>query len=204
MADERLASGAVVDHPKLRRSIEQRTKSDRAAYDTARAVYLQRCPELEHKLLHLLQRGGVQAEAGFLSRHTDLAAEATNPEGVLRAALRSLAEGGKVRRVRSSKTGEVFLIAIESLDETSYRRSLNGLIRDERLGITNPWTDTAAVESQGDAGEWERALEGLDNTESTRLVPRRFRDTEASEQPADYSAIEEMEAIAEAVAEDIA
>ena len=193
--------------PKLRRSIEQRKESGRAAYDTARAVYLQRCPELEHKLLHLLRRDGVQAEAGFLSRHSNLAAEDTNPVGALHVALRALAEGGKARRVRSQKAGEIFLNATEPLDETGYRRSLNSLIRDERFGITNPWTRTGAVESEGDAEEWEGGLEDLDDDEFTRLAPRRFRNTDASEQSlltvdqvADSSAIEEMEAVTEVIA----
>ena len=193
--------------PKLRRSIDQRKESGRAAYDTARAVYLQRCPELENKLLHLLRRDGVQSEARFLSRHSNLRDDATDPQAKLRSALRTLAEGGKVRRVRSSKTGEIFLTATEPLDETGYRRSLNSLIRDERFGITNPWVDTSAVESDGEAGEWERGLEDLDDTESTRPAPRRFCNTETSEQPllavgqvSDSSAIEEMEAVAEDIA----
>jgi hypothetical protein len=196
-----------VENPKLRRSMEQRRRSGRAAYDTARAVYLQCCPKLEHKLLHLLRRDGVKAEAGFLSRHVNLAAEDTNPEGALRAALRTLAESGKVRRIRSSKTGEIFLIAAEPLDETGYRRSLNRLIRDGRFGIANPWTRTGAVESEGDAEEWEGGLEDLDDTESARLAPRRLRNTGASEQPllaveqvADYSATREMEAVSEDIA----
>ena len=147
---ERLHEGSAAEHSKLRSSIEGRRKNGRAAYDTARAVYLQRCPELEHKLLHLLRRDGVTAEAKFLSRHSNLAAEANNPDGALRAALRALAESGKVRRVRSHKTGEVFLTATEPLDETGYRRSLNGLIRDERYGIVNPWSSEAPSPMEAD------------------------------------------------------
>ncbi|MGF1472965.1 MAG: hypothetical protein ACFB50_14650, partial [Rubrobacteraceae bacterium] len=171
-------------------------------------------PDLEHKLLHLLRRDGVKAEAKFLSRHSGLAAGATNPEGALRTALRALAGSGKVRRVRSHKTGEVFLTATEPLDETGYRRSLNGLIRDERFGIVNPWSETSPVEAEGEVGEWERGLEDLDHHEAAGLAPRRFRNTEASEQQlmaaeevAEYSAFEEVEAVvevAEGFAEDIA
>ena len=209
---DRLAplSGTTGD-PNLRRSIGRRRKNGRAAYDTACAVYLQRCPELEHKLLHLLRRDGVQSEGDSLSRHDNLAAEATDPEGVLRSALRRLAGAGKVRRIRSSKTGEVFLTATEPLEETSYRRSLNGLIRDERFGIVNPWTTSGSVESDGETGEWEEGLQDLESHESDILAPRRFRSTEATEQPlmaaeqvAEYSAFEEVEAIAEEIADDIA
>ena len=206
---ERLASPA--EHSKLRSSIEGRRKSGRASYDTARAVYLQRCPELEHKLLHLLRRDGVTAETKFLARHSNLAAEATNPEGALRTALRTLGESGKVRRVRSHKTGEVFLTATEPLDETGYRRSLNGLIRDERYGIVNPWSETSPVKAEGETGEWERGLEDLDHHEAAVLAPKRFRNTEASEQQliaaeelAEYSAFEEVEVAVEGFAEGIA
>lgn len=199
------------DSPKLRRAIARRQGSGRAAYDTVRAVYLQRCPELEHKLLHLLRRDGVKAEAAFLSCHSNLAAEATNPEGALRAALRRLAEAGKVRRVRSHKTGEVFLTATEPLDETGYRRSLNGLIRRARFGIVNPWSDASAVEAEGEAGEWEKGLEDLDSHEAATLVPKRFRNTEAPEQQlvaaeavADYNAHLEIEVVAEEIAEGVA
>ena len=204
---DRLAplSGATED-PNLQPSTERRRKNGRAAYDTARAVYLQRCPELEHKLLHLLRRDGVQSEGDFLSRHDNLAAEATDPEGALRSALRRLAGAGKVRRVRSSKTGEVFLTATEPLDETGLRKCLNGLIRDERFGIVNPWTTSGSVESDGEAGEWEEGLQDLESHESDTLAPRRFRSTEATEQPlmaaeqvAEYSAFEEVEVVAESV-----
>ena len=211
--DARLGKGSETstEEQELRDSIEQRTKSGRAAYDTARAVYLQRCPDLEHKLLHLLRRDGVKAEAKFLARHSNLAAEATNPEGALRAALRTLAESGKVRRVRSQKTGEVFLTTTEPLDETGYRRSLNGLIRNERYGIVNPWTEASPVEADGETGEWEKGLEDLDQHEAAILAPKRFRNTEASEQQliaaeevAEYSAFEEVEAVVEGFAENIA
>jgi len=195
------------DDPELRRSIERRRKSGRAAYDTARAVYLQRCPELAHKLLHLLRRDGATPEREFLSRRRNMVAEATDPEAALRAALRSLAEAGKVRRVRSARTGEVFLAAAEPLDETGFRRSLNALIRDERFGIVNLWAEGGTVRAEGPADEWEGGLEDLDAAEAAGLAPRRLRDTEAPEQPllaaeqvVEYSAEEEIEAIADSVA----
>lgn len=136
--------------PALRCSIKWRRKSGRAAYDTARAVYLRNCPGLERKLLHLLRRDGVQPETEFLSRHRNLAADTSfgNPEAAIRTSLRQLAEAGKIRRVRSQKTGEVFLVATEPLDETGYRRSLNALISDGRFGIVNPWTETVGVDAE--------------------------------------------------------
>lgn len=192
---------------RFRRHVERRRNSGRTAYDTARAVYLQRCPDLQHKLLHLLRRDGVQPEDEFLFRHSNLATETTDPQGTLRVALRQLADAGKVRRVRSSRTGEVFLTATEPLDETGYRRSLNALVRDGRFGIVNPWTKNCAVATTGDPGDWEEGLQELDGSEVQRLAPGRFHNTEVPEQPllaaeqvADYSALEEVEAIAEGMA----
>jgi len=191
------------EDPKLRPTIERRRKSGRAAYDTARAVYLQRCPDLEHKLLHILRRDGAVPEREFVSRRRNLAGDAGEaaPEVAVRAALRALAEAGKVRRVRSQKTGEVFLAATEPLDETGYRRSLNGLVRDERYGIVNPWADTAAVEADGEADEWQRGAEDLEGGELERLAPQRLRDTASYERPlpaadlvAEPSAQEEIDA----------
>jgi hypothetical protein len=207
-ADRRLARGdekqaAWLDDPKLRHSMERRRKSGRAAYDTARALYLQRCPELEHKLLHILRRDGVQPEREFVSRRRDLAGDVNSPEAAVRAALRALAGAGKARRVRSQRTGEVFVAATEPLDETGHRRSLNGLIRDRSYGIVNPWADTVAVETDGDADEWQRGAEDLEGGELERLAPRRLRDTALYEQslPADDlvaepAAMEEIDAIA--------
>lgn len=207
----RKAAAEGSEDPKLHSSIEERRKSGRASYDAARAVYLQRCPELEHKLLHILRRDGVKAEARFLSRHSNLVAEATNPKGTLRAALAQLAASGKVRRVRSHKTGEVFFTATEGLDASGYRRSLNGLIRDERFGITNPWSEASPVEAEGEAGEWEEGTENLDSNEAARLAPKRFSHSGAPEQQlmaaeevGEYSAFEEIEALAEAIDEEIA
>ena len=197
--------------PGLRRSIERRRKSGRAAYDTARAVYVQRCPELAHKLLHLLRHdgAGVIPEREFVSRHVRLAEGAADPEGAILAALRSLAEAGKVRRVRSRKSGEVFVAATEPLDETGYRRALNGLIREERCGIVSPWSDTAAVRADGEADEWRSfaSTEELEGVELERLAPRRLCDTASYERPlpaadllAEPAAEEEIEAVAKGVA----
>ena len=212
---ERRERLAACDDPKLRRNVARRLKSGRAAYDTARAVYLQRCPELEHKLLHLLRRdgdGGGVPEREFVSRRRNLALAAEDPAAAVRGALRSLAEAGKVRRVRSSRTGEVFLAATEPLDETGYRRSLNGLIRDERFGIVNPWAQAGAVATEGEDAEWERGAEDLEASELDGLAPRRLRDTTSSyERPlpaadlvAEPSAQEELEAVAEAISESFA
>jgi hypothetical protein len=142
----------------LRRRTERACRSGRAAYDTARAVYLGRLPTLAHRLLHLLRReGGAVREREFVSRHAKLAgAGAPAPEAVLKKALRELAGAGKVRRLLSRKTGEVFVAAAEPLDEEGLRRSLNGLIRDGRFGIVNPWAETDGVEPEGEEGEEAR------------------------------------------------
>ena len=206
---ERLAGEApsFTSDPTLRRSIDRRRESGRAAYDTARAVYLQRCPELARKLLHLLRRDGAQPEGEFVSRHQILALDAgvASPEAAIRAALRELAGAGKAKRVRSQKTGQVFLAATEPLDETAYRRTLNGLIRDESFGIVNPWTSGAsgAAEPEGEAGEWNEGLENLEPGELHRLAPKRLAGGDAFERSlpegdtiAEDSALEEIAAIA--------
>ena len=206
---ERLAGRTSAEDPRLRASVERRRETGRAAYDTARAVYLRRCPELEHKLLHLLRPdgAGVTHEREFVSRHVGLAEGSADPEVAILAALRSLAEAGKVRRVRSRKTGEAFVAATGPLDETGYRRALNGLIRDERCGIVNPWVDTAAVRTDGEADEWRWGTEDLESGEFDRLAPRRLMDTTSREWPlpaadllAEPAAEEEIEAVANRVA----
>ena len=143
----------------LRRSMERARRSGRAAYDTARAVYLQKPPTLAHRLLHLLRREGGVHEKEFVSRHAKLAgAGEPDPEAVLIRALRELAEAGKVRRIRSRETGEVFVAATEPLHEGDFRRSLNGLIRDPGFGIVSPWAESYGVEPEG-AEDEEVSLE---------------------------------------------
>ena len=192
-----------LEDPKLRSAVERRRKSGRAAYDTARAVALQRCPELPHKLLHILRRDGASSERAFLARWSALAISAADPGAAVRAALRTLSGAGKVRRVRSQKTGEVFVAATEPLDETAYRRTLNGLIRDESFGIVNPWAEAGAAEPEGEAGEWNEGLDNLEPGELHRLAPRRLAGGDAFERAlpegdtlADPSALEEIDAVA--------
>ena len=139
----------------LGRRTERARKSGRSSYDTARAVFLQQLPSLAHRLLHLLRReGGAVREREFVSHHAKLAgARAAEPEAALLAALRELADAGKARRLRSRKTGEVFVAATEPLDEARFRRDLNGLIRDAGFGIVSPWTEASCVEAEGEEDE---------------------------------------------------
>ena len=150
----------------LERRTERARKSGRASYDTARAVYLQRLPTLAHRLLHLLRReGGVIREREFVSRHAKLAgAKTAVPEAALLVVLRELADAGKARRLRSRSTGEVFVAATEHLDEASFRRSLNGLVRDPRFGIVSPWAEADGVEPEGE--EDEEALLSSDHEDA--------------------------------------
>jgi hypothetical protein len=180
------------DEPKLKSRTERARRSGRAAYDTARAVYLQGLPTLAHRLLHLLRReDGPVPEEGFVSGHAKLAgARACEPEAVLKTALRELADAGKVRRLRSRATGEVFVAATEPLDEGGFRRSLNGLIRDGRFGIVNPWVATTGVEPED--GEDEEAL--LDRDPEDVFVEETGRGG-LLETVADRSAQEELEAV---------
>lgn len=139
----------------LERRTERARKSGLAAYDTARAIYLQQLPTLAHRLLHLLRReGGAIREREFVSRHAKLAgARAAEPEAALLVALRELANAGKMRRLRSRKTGEIILAATEPLDEVRFRRSLNGLIRDSKFGIVSPWAEAGGAEPEGEEDE---------------------------------------------------
>lgn len=143
------------DDAELGRRTERARKSGRSSYDTARAVYLQQLPTLAHRLLHLLRReDGAVREREFVSRHAKLAgARTTGPEAALLSAMRELADAGKARRLRSRKTGEVFIAAIEPLDEARFRRGLNGLIRDPRFGIANPWAHIDGIEPEGEENE---------------------------------------------------
>ncbi len=178
--------------PVFRRRVEARRNSGRAAYDTARAVYVRRLPTLAHRLLHLLRREGrAVRERDFVSRHANLVgARALEPEAAPRSALRDLADAGKVRRLKSRRTGEVFLAATEPLDKEAFRRSLNGLIRDDRFGILNPWAETDAVEP--DEGEEEEALLESD---FEGISPEETGHEALLDRVADESAQEEIEGL---------
>ncbi len=177
---------------KLRRHTERASKSGRAAYDTARAVYLQQLPTLAHRLLHLLRReDGAVREREFISRHTELAGvRAAEPGAILVAALRELADAGKVRRLRSRETDEVFLAATESLDEGSFRRSLNVLIRNARFGIVCPWAETNGVEPQGEVDE-----EALLSSDHEDIFPEETGRAAFLDNVADEDAQEEIETL---------
>jgi len=176
----------------LRSRTDRARRSGRAAYDTARAVYLQGLPTLAHKLLHLLRReGGPIREGEFVSRHARLAGpRALEPEAAVRTALLELADAGKVRRLRNRTTGEVFLAATEPLDETGFQRSLNGLIRNPRFGIVNPWAESEGVEPEGCEDE-----EALLDRDPEDVLPEETGRGGLLETVADESAQEELEAV---------
>jgi hypothetical protein len=178
---------------RLGRHVERRRESGRTAYDTARALYLRRLPTLARKLLHLLRReGGAVHERGFVSRHARLAGPRTpEPETVLMATLLELADAGKVRRLRSRKTGEVFLAAAEPLDEGDFRRSLNGLIRDASFGIVSPWAEASGAQPEGEEDE-EVPLGG----DPDDVFPEETGRESFLDRVADESAREEIETLA--------
>jgi hypothetical protein len=176
----------------LGRRTERARKSGRSSYDTARAVYLQQLPTLTHRLLHLLRReGGAIRELEFVARHAKLAGErAAEPEAALLAALHKLADAGKARRLRSRKTGEVFVAATEPLDERGFRRSLNGLIRDPGFGIVSPWTDTDGVEPEDEKDE-----EALLSSDREDVFPEETGREAFLDYVADEGAQEEIETL---------
>jgi hypothetical protein len=176
---------------RFRRHLERRHESGRAAYDTARALYVQLCPGLERKLLHLLRRDGPKLEAEFVARYRGLADGASHDlEGAVRGALRRLAEGGKARRVRSRRTGEVFVAATEPLDERDFRRGLNVLIRDGGFGIVTPWAGTDGVEPEG---EEDDAI--LIERDAEDVFPDEMGREASLDRIADDGAQEEVEAV---------
>jgi hypothetical protein len=180
------------DDAELKCHTERARKSGRASYDTARAVYLQRLPDLARRLLHLLRReGGAIREREFVTRHAKPAGVGSaEPEAILVKALRELADAGKVRRLRSRKSGEVFLAATEPLDERGFRRNLNGLIRDERFGIVSPWAEADGVEPEGEEGE-----EALLSSDHEDVFPEETGRQAFLDNVADESAREEIEAL---------
>jgi hypothetical protein len=54
---------------RLRRTIETQIHNGRAAYNTARAVYVSSMPTLAHTVLHLLRRDGRQTQDSFAAGH---------------------------------------------------------------------------------------------------------------------------------------
>jgi hypothetical protein len=109
---------------------------------------------------------------------------------VLVAALRELADAGKVRRLRSRESGEVFLAATEPLNERSFRRDLNRLIRDPRFGIVSPWVETDDVEPEGDEDE-----EALLSSDHEDVFPEETGRQAFLDNVADEDAQEEIETL---------
>lgn len=181
-----------MENPIFRQRTEARRRSGRAAYDTARAVYLQRLPTLAHRLLHLLRRESrAVREREFVCRHANLVGgSASEPETVMKFALRELADSGKVRRLKRRRTGEVFLVATEPLDERTFRRTLNGIIRDPRFGIVNPWVETNGVGPEGAEDEEDLLERDLEDD-----FPEETGCESVLDRIADESAEEEIEAL---------
>jgi hypothetical protein len=126
------------DDPDLRRKMEAQLRTGRAAYNTARAVYLASLPTLAHKVLHLLRRDGRRPEERFLALATAEAAGREDPEALLGDAIRVLGRAGKIRRLRSRTTGELYLEATEGLDEAAFARSLDRIVRSGHCHIPVP------------------------------------------------------------------
>jgi hypothetical protein len=123
---------------RLRRSIETQIHTGRAAYNTARAVYVCSLPTLAHRVLHLLRRDGRQTQDRFVALVRAEDPENDRPEELLEETVRNLGKAGKVRRMRSRKTGRIYLEAMEGLDVPAYERDLGRIVRSEEHRILVP------------------------------------------------------------------
>lgn len=126
------------EDPGLRRRINAQLRTGRAAYNTARVVYLASLPTLAHKMLHLLGRDGRDSRERFLALASAEAGGWEDPWALLDGAIRALGEAGKIRRLRSRTTGAIHLEATEEFDEAAFAGSLRRIIRSGRHGIPVP------------------------------------------------------------------
>jgi hypothetical protein len=123
---------------RLRRNIETQIHTGHAAYNTARAVYVSSLPTLAHRVLHLLRRDGRQTQDRFVALARAEDPENDRPEELLEETVRDLGEAGKVRRMRSRRTGRIYLEAMEGLDVPAYERDLGRIVRSEEHRILVP------------------------------------------------------------------
>ena len=126
------------EDPALRRRVEAQLRTGRAACNTARAIYVSFLPTLAHKVLHLLRRDGRRPQERFvvLARAHDPGS--SRPEELLEEAVRQLGEADKVRRMRSRKTGRIYLEATKGLDLPSYELDLGRIVRSQEYRILVP------------------------------------------------------------------
>lgn len=84
----------------------------------------------------LLVRAGARTEASFVS----LAEPEEHPilEKPVREAVRKLGEAGKIRKLRSRKTGRELLTPVERMTERELETLLIGVMADPRSGIRVP------------------------------------------------------------------
>jgi hypothetical protein len=125
--------------PALRRCVEAQPRTGLAARNTARAIYITSLPTLAHKVLHLPRRDGRRPPERFVALARAHDPGSGRPEEFLEEAVRQLGEAGKVRRMRSRKTGRVYLEATKGLDGPSYERDLGRIVRSEEYRILVPW-----------------------------------------------------------------
>ncbi|QIN81140.1 hypothetical protein GBA65_22160 (plasmid) [Rubrobacter marinus] len=122
-------------YPELRARLEAQSKSGRAAFNTARAAYVNSLPSLAHKLLHLLRRDGAAPEEAFVDLARSESPEHPMPLLVLKAAASELAEAGKVKKARHRRSGKVYLKATSPLDGRAHRRDLSRIVNSAEAAI---------------------------------------------------------------------
>jgi hypothetical protein len=154
--------------PEARRSAEERLENGDAAWKTAKAHHVANLPTLSHKILHLLARDGATTEASFLPLAE--AEEHPIPHKAVREAVQELGEAGKIRKVRSRKTGEVRLASLARMTEREIETLLIGVMADERSGIPVP-ADTML----------SRRVEGFRKAKAEKKAAA--REERAAEQP---------------------
>jgi hypothetical protein len=134
------------EDPGLRRRIDAQLRTGRAARNTARAIYVTSLPTLAHKVLHLLRRAGRRPQERFVALARAHDPGSGCPEELLEEAVRQLGEAGKVRRMKSRKTGRIYLEATKGLDVSSYERDLGRIVHSERHHIHSSGATTGRLD----------------------------------------------------------
>ena len=89
-------------------------------------------------MLHLLRRDGRQTQDRFVALARAENPENDSPEELLEETIRDLGEAGKVRRMRSRRTGRIYLEAMEELDVPAYERDLDRIVHSGEYHIPIP------------------------------------------------------------------
>lgn len=119
---------------------EQRWGSYEARLNSARAIYTASLGHATYRILHVLRRDGRMTLAELRRRFSSETQEVND-------ALVKLAASEKVRKLRSRKTGEVFIEATSSMNEVRYRQALRRILASRKCGLR--YSGASPVDSPG-------------------------------------------------------